>query len=1097
MKSKKILLLFLVVVLSVTMAAVSVACNNKTIELASLEGLDAEIDLDNNTVKVTVDSSLSVLALPKPVLTEEGEIGYEYYRDSLLKNIVESDTVELVYGDNIFYLKVYFAKSPKKFVKYCVIVTRPQPQTPDNGGGRQYGPFDDVFDGVFDFTDSGKPYPSATDISLEEFCALLKPYYVSATVARGVSEADALKKFDAAKNDGDFDEVPEMLSASGVTLESLTDVFVYGEGVWAKILPLITKFSAENADIFEIITEDVADETLIAEVFDFMGYAVDNIADENTLTAFASTLCLLLIDTNNDPYYSSNSYRKMEKEEFYALLEKYGYLDEYNEALQTGDIVLESFYEVIYSAEIRKCAEGVIQGLLNLSEYSPDKIASALKTVSASVGLVMNNDVTLNELLSGNALPIAEIVKSVNEAGEILYAFLDGLGDMNEFSKSFVDFAEAFSRFAEDDVFSMFGGIPGVLSFIAEVFSELKAEDYIKLYFNFDDFYKEKDDEAKEKKFGYFIASAANYLSEAYSHLGYGAKSTTLYLIKLFGLLPETVDVADLDEFMEYASSKPEDDLTEEECASLSSAFYETFMEETSSLSNFGYHPVIVPLGASVEAVTEALERTDEYMYVLMEAIRNNVEKVTLSCDTSVKGYCDLIVYFDGVPSYKTQLFVFDPADIENGTTQLVSVNLNRIIYASCELGGSVSVSDITDTISWMAHLFVKDEYYFVSASKLLNFDDVEFIGVDSSVAGVEKTAKVRVGTYGGFGDMEFVIVYYVYDENNPVITGATVSINHYIVPVGASVEDLGVTANYVYDYGFNHNYYGADSICPFEAEFSSEAPGKSEVVVTYYINGIKHTYKDTVTVISEDEYYTIQAGYWDAYAEVSNESAQLIEKLNAYCIVIDESATEADLIGKCEISFYVSIPFAWNKYGSVHFGEITYSKLKNLLEKSGYSIVTDFENGSDTEGMLKELNISICDPDGNAVYSFHNVCRYVRIDNINELLPEEEWDAPDAYITEITLTEGLTGDAFVGEVIEELNNGYFYWTIKYRYNSDNVVGNMYGLEEALSASGHALGAEIVTPATAGGVGRVALTIVDSAGVRLGRVYELDYRYAA
>ena len=230
----------------------------------------------------------------------------------------------------------------------------------------------------------------------------------------------------------------------------------------------------------------------------------------------------------------------------------------------------------------------------------------------------------------------------------------------------------------------------------------------------------------------------------------------------------------------------------------------------------------------------------------------------------------------------------------------------------------------------------------------------------------------------------------------------------------------------------------------------------------------------------------------------MSNESAQLIEKFDAYCIVIDESATEADLIGICEISFNdLSIPLAWHKYDSVHFREMTYSKLKNLLEKCGYSIVTDFENGSDTEGLLKELNISICDPDGNAVYSFHNVCRYVRIDNINELLPEEEWDDPDAYITEITLTEGLTGDAFVEEVIEELNNGYFYWTIKYRYNSDNVVGNMYGLEEALSASGHALGAEIVTPATAGGVGRVALTIVDSAGVRLGTVYELDYRYAA
>lgn len=1095
MKSKKILLLFLVVVLSVTMAAVSVACNNKTIELASLEGLDAEIDLDNNTVKVTVDSSLSIFALPKPVLTEEGEIGYEYYRDSLLKNIVESDTTELVYGDNIFYLKVYFAKSPKKFVKYCVIVTRPQPQTSDNGGGRQYGPFDDVFDGVFDFTDSGKPDPSATDISLEEFCALIKPYYVSALVATGKSETDAEKEFDSRKNKGLLADLPYVLSESGVTLESLTDVFAYGEGVWAKILPLITKFSAENADIWDILIMDVADETLIAEVFDFMGYAVDNIADENTLTAFASTMCFILLDLGG-PYYSSNGYRDMSEEEFFALLDEGGLLDEFNAASQTGEVVYESFYRAIYSAEVRKCAEGVKQALLNISEYPPEKVASALKTVAATIQLVAEDATTLDDLLSGKSFSIKEIIATVNEAGEILFAFVDGLGDMNEFSSAFVDFAVVISRLTGEELFGEFGGIPGVLSFIAEVLSELTVEDYMQLYSDFDDFNK-ADEEYAEEKLGFFIAGAANYLSEAYSHLGYGAKSVLLYVLKMFGFISETMTVEDLDEFVEFASSKPKDELSVEECKEITAAFNETFFAGASSLSNFGYHPVIVPVGASVEAVTEALERTDEYMYVLTEAIGNNVEKVTLSCDTSVKGYREIIVYFDGVASYRSQAFAYDPADIESGTTKLIYSDFNRIIYVPCKLGENISVSDITDTLSWMTRLFVEDEYYLVNASKLLNFDDVEFIGVDSSVAGVEKTAKVRVGTYGGFGDMEFVIVYYVYDENNPVITGATVSINHYIVPVGASGDDLGVTANYVYDYGFNHNYYGAESNCHCEIDFSADAPGLTDAVITYYINGEKRSVTLTVTVLSDEEYYKLKEGNWYVYMNDGIDE-EYIPKLETYAYIIDGNTNEAEFIEQSGINFQnVSIPFVWSQSMSAYFSELTYSELKNMLEKSGYSLVTDFYNGIDSEGVPRRLTLSICDPYGNIVYQLDGSFSYVRIDDIYELAPEAEWDAPDAYITEITLTEGLTGDAFVEEVIEELNNGDFYWTIKYRYNSDIFVGNMYGLEEALSASGHALGAEIVTPATAGGVGRVALTIVDSAGVRLGTVYELDYRYAA
>ena len=90
-----------------------------------------------------------------------------------------------------------------------------------------------------------------------------------------------------------------------------------------------------------------------------------------------------------------------------------------------------------------------------------------------------------------------------------------------------------------------------------------------------------------------------------------------------------------------------------------------------------------------------------------------------------------------------------------------------------------------------------------------------------------------------------------------------------------------------------------------------------------------------------------------------------------------------------------------------------------------------------------------------------------------------------------------MTDAAFVAEVIGELDQGYFYWIVEYRFNHEVYVFYISGLQDALAECGYALGAEIVTPATAGGVGRVALTIVDSEGIKLGTVYELDYRYAA
>lgn len=985
MKSKKIILILLLVALSASVALITVACVIKPVILASLEGMDAEIDTENRIVKVNVDPSVSTLKLPKPLLTEEGEIGYEYYRDSFLKNRVESDTVELEYGNNTFYLKVYFTQSPKKFVKYHVIVKRPQPQTPDNGVNRQYGPFDDVFDGVFDFTDSGIPAPPATDISLEDICALVKPYYVSAAAASGSTEADALKKFEEAKNNGAFDELPEIFSATGVNLTDLTDVFIYGESLWEKILPLITAFSDSDADIFEIIYEDVADETFIAEVFDFVYYASNKLASVDSLVAFTDMLCTLSL-VGDETYYTSNAFRDMDKEEYLAILDEAGLLDDYYAQRQTYDEVTEALDGIVYSAEVRICMQDVKRVIFKITEYPPEKVAAALKTVVKSVGAVINREASLDEVFLGSAVSAENIVKTFNETGEILYAFLDGFSDMNELSDVLTDFTVALSRLSNDETFASFGGIPGVLSFVAEVLTDIDIYSYADILSDFMAFDR-AGSVSEVEKLGYLVSGVANYLNEAYSHLGQGAKAAILDILRIFDLVPESLTVARLDEFFGYAASVPQNELTANECMEIGADFYAVFMSDN-SLASFGTAPLIVPLGSGGDTVREALSRSDEYNAVCEEARERGVEQITFLYNTAYTGYTDIRILFDGREACKTKAFVYDPADLESGKIKLVYGDRSRIIYVPCEIGGEISVSDIENQIKSIPYLFVEEEYYLVNAGELLNFDDVEFIGVDTSVANVEKAAKVRVGTYG-FGDIEFVFVYYVYDTDNPVITDASVQMNHPAVPVGATAEALEVSAYYVYDYGYTN---GSLSECPYEIQFDASVTGKTEAVIAYTINGEKRTQNKTVQVLSDKEYYSVSYNYesddWYLYARWDQNAFKYLPGFDEGVIVVYPNESIEDLSDRVNICFDARIPFEWTeKYGGNNFYNISYAELSYMLGKCGYTLKADLEN-AEASTEIKYMRFRITDGLGNEIVSESGGAAYITAENQNALLP-------------------------------------------------------------------------------------------------------------
>ena len=972
MKSKKIVLLFLVVVLSVTMAAVSVACTNKPVILASLEGLDAEIDIYAYQVKANVDSSVSTLKLPKPLLTEEGEVGYEYYHGNDPTKRIESDTIELEYGENTFYLKVYFTESPKKYVTYSLIITRPQP--PDNGESRQYGPFDDVFDGVFDFTDSGIRGQQPSGITPEELAALIKPYYIESLVASGLTTEKAEKTFESDMENGAFEDSAYMLSVSGIGADDLSAVLDKAEKVWPRIVSVITQMSADDANVAEVVASSVADAEFIQDMFDWIAFTVNEIADTDALNVLIGELVKEFSAVGG--YLIMTGYRDISVEEFRDILDVGGQLDLYDETYATYAAVTESMNKAVYSEEVRKCIDGRRQGILNVSGYSSEQISAAVATVAEAVNLVMGDEATINELLEGKSeVSLKDMVAALNEAGDILFAFLDGFGDMNEFSDTFADFMEMLTRISNDDTFRNFAGAPGVLYFVAEILSELTVEDYTALYADYDDAFKEEPRSAE--KVGYFIAKTTIYLSDAYAHLGEGAKNTILYILKLCGLISETTTVEKVDLFV-YNVALMKDLLTDSACSFIYDDFNNVFFDENDALGSFDSYSVIIPVGATTDEVTEALSRSDSYKYLLTEAAASGVKSVTVSCDTSETGYSSVTIYFDGKAGKTTEVFVYDPDDLESGKAEIIYYYGDRIMYMASELNGEPALSDLKSLVEPVPYLFYKNEYYLINVASIFNFEDFEYIGLDTSVANVEKAAKVRVGTYG-FGYLEIPFVYYVYDKENPVVTGAYIYLEHNVVPVGATEKDLGAQVSYIYDYGF----YGiSGDQCPFTVEFSADVPGKIKAIFKCSINGEERIYTEKVTVLSEEEYYVISDKYnsydWVMSSYINNSDAyQYIPDLGSV-LTVNKDETIGELMERWDMTFSVRIPFAWPEGQSSNFlDDLTYAELKSILEKCGYSLRDNLVS-SETSSEKSSLELSIIDPTGKTVIIGYPTLDYI-----------------------------------------------------------------------------------------------------------------------
>ena len=128
--NKKILLCVLVVLTAAFLTAAFVGCDDSgdTKYVLSIDNIfgvsDAVVDNEAKTVAFRVQNSIDAFPLSSIRFTDGETIVYEAYEDEELTRKYEGDNVPLVEGDNVFWVKGWFALATDKYAVYKFTVTR-------------------------------------------------------------------------------------------------------------------------------------------------------------------------------------------------------------------------------------------------------------------------------------------------------------------------------------------------------------------------------------------------------------------------------------------------------------------------------------------------------------------------------------------------------------------------------------------------------------------------------------------------------------------------------------------------------------------------------------------------------------------------------------------------------------------------------------------------------------------------------------------------------------------------------------------------------------------------------------------------------------
>ena len=130
MKRKSFALIIFVLVLVFALAGL-VGCDKNgdqstyTLKIEGIVGVsDPVIDNDAKTVAFRVQNSINAFALGSIQFSNDEMLVYEAYSDAALTKKYDGDSVPLVEGENVFWVKGWFSIAPDKYEVYEFSVTR-------------------------------------------------------------------------------------------------------------------------------------------------------------------------------------------------------------------------------------------------------------------------------------------------------------------------------------------------------------------------------------------------------------------------------------------------------------------------------------------------------------------------------------------------------------------------------------------------------------------------------------------------------------------------------------------------------------------------------------------------------------------------------------------------------------------------------------------------------------------------------------------------------------------------------------------------------------------------------------------------------------
>ncbi len=640
----------------------------------------------------------------------------------------------------------------------------------------------------------------------------------------------------------------ETFKAAGVTNEQLTSLNAKTkDGISVIKDTVLTIIKSDKFDI-NIITADK-----IKKVFDATKAIFDIIKPEQMQAigagfvkkAFALDEVRIKYRTSNNDANKSISDAK----KFFG--NNYKYVES---LLFTDNTMLRMANSTVSSDSATYTLKGIINGMKALLNLDAKKYANIAKIVYAFA----SSD-NIEEMLSGKgSLSYKQIVDAVNYVGQALNAFIGGFGNVVEFEKNVNEAYHGFLKSigveeGEEEYFDIFG-VCGILKTAADILQNLKPDFVAGVYMDYDDYAKATTEAEQQEKIGYIVAKVGNYVNKHYKLNEKSEQFVNNVLKAIDGR--RSVNFVEVKSLMKKCSAKSAEDTTAQERTEYATQLKKLIETKEHGLRVYVYRNCFVPVGADKETVKKELNYSCYYNGVYYESGPYSTDepdgfdksKVSVSCDTSKEGFCDVIFEYKGEKVIKKSVvYAYDKT-----TASKFVITTNDIKGISVSKNETVTNDQIIDDLQMDYNAYHKDtgKSNYIDWSYLTEYSEKsEVIGFSQNNVG-EHNGLVKFVKHKVFGDVYIPFVYYVYDPNG---TAKETNISIEIKDRVLKGEDIKGRIILEYNYDINNcsKEYSFDDDAITIKGFDKNKLGKQKIKIIAKLDGKERTFDETVKVIT------------------------------------------------------------------------------------------------------------------------------------------------------------------------------------------------------------------------------------------------------